>query len=1043
MNSPILNIDSEHFFNPFPGLRPFTTNESHLFFGREGQSQEVLDALAKNRFVALLGTSGSGKSSLMYCGVIPILEGGFITEAGEDWKTITCRPGQNPIMSLTNALITEYNIDGEEKELQKDFIYSTLSASSMGLVEILKNIPRNKGQNILLLIDQFEELFRFNQIRNNNDSFNEVLAYIKLILEAWKQTQVPVYVVLTMRSDFVGECAQFQELTHIINESHYLIPQMTREDFRDAITGPVAVGGGTISPHLVQQLLNDIGERPDQLPILQHAMMRTWEAWVNSGKTGAIDIRDYENIGKLEKALSEHANEAYNELNQEQKELCQSVFKSLTEKGSDNRGVRRPTKVTEIAAICGAKPDQVITVIDHFRIKGRSFLSPAAGVELTENSIIDISHESLMRIWDKLIVWVSEEYESVLIYKRLAESAEKYQRGISGLWRQPDLQLAISWKEKQKPTLRWAQRYNPAFERTMVFLDDSYTEYKLEEENKLRQQKQTLRRSKIFAIVLGSAAILSIFFMINSFTLKQRAVKQSEIAKQQSVIAQQEKENAVKQSQIAEEERNKAKSQEMVALEQKELAEIERQNAILNASEAKRQQRIADEKSQEASEQRNLAEMSLDEAKKQQQLAEEASFKAQRLRMLSISQSMAVKSVQMTIDTTLKALLAYQSFLFNSNYNGNKFSTDIYSGLYFAHKFLYGTGKTDYIGHNYPVRSLITNETDKVLFSTGNDGVVYKWSYNNSLDSVSVLKTSETNRAMILSSDKTKLFVGTSTGNIYCVKLNSAEYSSELLTKIAGVVNAFSVKDNNLYVFTSTGEIVVINTNDKSEQIVNRGIPVRGLSVTNNYIFAISPNGYLVKISGLESMNYKLYELNISDNGMVTNLNEVSTEQASIKPLIKINSVAHCDKLNLLALGTLTGDVILYNLKTLTQIQRLGGHTARINDLKFSYEKNMLASAGNDGISLIWNTSDFNLQPYVLADNDSWVNKLSFINNGNQLLIGYADGKIRKWQTESDSIAIKIKAMIKDNLTQEEWNRYVGKDIEYQKTIDNIPAHND
>ena len=89
--------------------------------------------------------------------------------------------------------------------------------------------------------------------------------------------------------------------------------------------------------------------------------------------------------------------------------------------------------------------------------------------------------------------------------------------------------------------------------------------------------------------------------------------------------------------------------------------------------------------------------------------------------------------------------------------------------MYFAHKFLYGTGKTDYIGHNYPVRSLITNETDKVLFSTGNDGVVYKWSYNNSLDSVSVLKTSETNRAMILSSDKTKLFVGTSTGNIYCV----------------------------------------------------------------------------------------------------------------------------------------------------------------------------------------------------------------------------------------------------------------------------------
>jgi ABC-type transport system involved in cytochrome bd biosynthesis fused ATPase/permease subunit len=77
-------------FNPFPGLRPFTTDESHLFFGREGQSQEVLKYLALNKFVALLGTSGSGKSSLMYCGVIPILQGGFITKAGADWKVITC-----------------------------------------------------------------------------------------------------------------------------------------------------------------------------------------------------------------------------------------------------------------------------------------------------------------------------------------------------------------------------------------------------------------------------------------------------------------------------------------------------------------------------------------------------------------------------------------------------------------------------------------------------------------------------------------------------------------------------------------------------------------------------------------------------------------------------------------------------------------------------------------------------------------------------------------------------------------------------------------
>ena len=142
----------ESIFNPFPGLRPFSTDESHLFFGREGQSQEVLKFLAENKFVALLGTSGSGKSSLMYCGVIPILQGGFITQAGADWNIITCRPGQNPVRNLANELSQQFSSNDDESELQKEYVYTTLSASSIGLVEVLKQVPRKRNENILLLI---------------------------------------------------------------------------------------------------------------------------------------------------------------------------------------------------------------------------------------------------------------------------------------------------------------------------------------------------------------------------------------------------------------------------------------------------------------------------------------------------------------------------------------------------------------------------------------------------------------------------------------------------------------------------------------------------------------------------------------------------------------------------------------------------------------------------------------------------------------------------------------------------------------------------
>ena len=204
----------------------------------------------------------------------------------------------------------------------------------------------------LLIADQFEELFRFKRSGKDDLTFNEAEAYVNLLVQAVRQTEVPVYMVMTMRSDFIGDCSQFQELTALINESNYLIPRMSRDDMKSAVTGPVAVGGAKIDPLLTQTLLNEIGDNPDQLPILQHSLMRTWEYWRTLGDFDRpLGLSDYDSIGRMEKALSEHANEAYDELDEEGKRICESLFKTLTEKGADNRGIRHPTRVEVIAEI--------------------------------------------------------------------------------------------------------------------------------------------------------------------------------------------------------------------------------------------------------------------------------------------------------------------------------------------------------------------------------------------------------------------------------------------------------------------------------------------------------------------------------------------------------------------------------------------------------------------------------------------------------------------------------------------------------------------
>ena len=147
-------VDISELINPFPGLRPFGVEESHLFFGREGQSDEVLIKLAENRFAAILGASGSGKSSFMYCGLVPSLLGGFMTDAGSNWRVVVARPGGGPIDNLAEALLikdrTFSDLSDEDKLIRKTIIGTVLRSSSLGLVEVVKQTHLLTESQVLL-----------------------------------------------------------------------------------------------------------------------------------------------------------------------------------------------------------------------------------------------------------------------------------------------------------------------------------------------------------------------------------------------------------------------------------------------------------------------------------------------------------------------------------------------------------------------------------------------------------------------------------------------------------------------------------------------------------------------------------------------------------------------------------------------------------------------------------------------------------------------------------------------------------------------------
>lgn len=1032
--------------NPFPGLRPFKIEESHLFFGREGQSDEVLLKLSKSRFVGVIGPSGAGKSSFIYCGVMPILYGGFLTDASPNWEVVVTRPGAGPIDNLAESLLKnneEYlAADVEEKKIKRTIFSTLLRSSSLGLVEAIEQTRKDTDVNYLILVDQFEELFRFKDSLDPN-SVNETLAFVNLLIEAVNYPDAPVYVAITMRSDFIGDCAQFPELTRKINDSHYLIPQLTRDQKRKAIEGPVAVGGATIAPRLTQQLLNDLGDNPDQLPILQHALMRTWSYWTRykDYQDEPVDLKHYEAIGTMAEALSMHANEAFDELTEEQKRVCEVLFKAITEKRGENFGIRRPTRLNEIAAIADVSEQEVSEVIDKFREQGRSLLTPAYGAALTSKSMVDISHESLMRIWVRLKNWVDDEADAVQMYIRLAEAAAMHQVGKAGLWRPPDLQLALNWQAKHKPTLVWGQRYNPAFERTMIFLEYSKKEWETEQRIKELEQKRKLQRARIVALVLGTAVVICLLFLMYAFVQKSEAEKQrltadkervkAEANEQKAVAAQkvaEEKEaEARRQTEIANTERQRAETAQQAALEQKAVAEQQRGIAQQNEKLAKASEQRANTERERAEENARIAKINEDKAKAEEQRAKELRYRA-------IAKAIAIKSTQLG-DAEQEGLLAQQAFNFNTSFKGYKYDNDIYDGLYWALKKYDDPLTRSLAGHDNNIRAMVTRKAGNQIYTAGGEGKILRWTYQNNQWVSEVLAPAQSNRlitTMDVSRDGNWMAVGGNFNSanpkanfVELFDLRNLNSGPKAIAGFVGEVGDIIFAPNNAGFYARDNEGYSIHYCDLStvKEVVTSKEKIRDI--------ALSPDGS--KLAGAADNGNKgtLYTW---DTQTYTPTAVYQNQRAG---LYAVNF--HPDG-NQVVIGDATGliRIIMGGLV----VRELSGHTSTIQGVTMNHSGTFMATASRDKTVRLWNLKNLKEQPIVLKDHPTWVWSVAFTPDDEQILAGTQEQIIRSWPTKVETMSDKLCGKLTRNMTKDEWDIFVSEDLTYESTCGNLPANN-
>ncbi len=546
---------------PYPGLRPFTAAEAEVFFGREAQVDQLIERLERHRLVSVVGVSGAGKSSLVRAGLIPALERGFMADAGRRWRQATMLPGDQPLRRLAEALVAVMKPPRAGDEHRLEMTHAALRRGPRSLVELYHEGSFPGGSDLLLFVDQFEEVFA---------APREQAERLVALLLATARAELPIYVVLTMRSDFVKECALFPGLPEALSASQFFTPRLTREQLYHAIVLPAALDparpGSEVEPALADKLLNDMGSDPFRLPLLQHLLLWLWQgeaSRVGDGAAVVLRLADYLRIepaagsttGRLGKALEEHAEQALAELDAKGRTLAERVFRCLTRRSPGERDIRRPLPLRELADAVGAEPAEIERVLKPFRRRDRSFVTPAGDRRLELDEKVNLGHESLIWSWPRLARWVEVEARSAETYRYLVQAA----RRKAEPWRFSELDTAVEWWDHQQPNPVWASLYPDPLEEEAepsedFDLADSFLKRsKTEHQRKLADEERNRRRLSALSWGLLALGLLAITVSLFLLWRVSRAQEQLEESNQQ--LSQSQEELVVTRDQLQERER--------------------------------------------------------------------------------------------------------------------------------------------------------------------------------------------------------------------------------------------------------------------------------------------------------------------------------------------------------------------------------------------------------------------------------------------------------------------------------------------------------
>jgi WD40 repeat protein/class 3 adenylate cyclase len=495
--------------NPYKGLRAFEEGDAPDFFGREELTKQLVARLGETRFLAVVGPSGSGKSSVVRAGLIPALRRGALPGSRE-WLIVEMLPGPRPLDELEAALL-RVAVNPPSSLIEQ------LERDDHGLLRAVKRALPAHNSELVLLIDQFEEVFTLVQEETTRTHFLESLE------AAVTDPHSRLRVVVTLRADFYDRPLLYRGFAELLRSRVEAVVPLSPEELERTISGPAKRVDVRLEQGLVAQMLADVADEPGALPLLEYALTELFER----REGGILTLDAYRAIGGVSGALGRRAEELYDHLDAEGKEATRQLVLRLVALGEGAEDTRRPVPRSELVSL-DVDQRAMATVIDSF---GASRLLSFDRDSRSLAPTVEVAHEALLTAWGRLRRWIDETREDLRTERRLAVAAREWletARDPSFLVAGSRLEQFETWRQSSGISITPEER--DFLEASLAERDRRRKEEEARQTRERALERRSITRLRALVAVLAATALIAGGLTVFAFNERERAEREGRVA---------------------------------------------------------------------------------------------------------------------------------------------------------------------------------------------------------------------------------------------------------------------------------------------------------------------------------------------------------------------------------------------------------------------------------------------------------------------------------------------------------------------------------